>query len=116
MKEAHTCCALIYHAGFNFARPHVCGRKAKIEGKPGHWYCGIHDPAKKAARRAATQAKYEAEFARRKTERLYGVYGIELIEALKYVTVRLSLYGDLDVIRRANDLIAKIEAEAETIT
>ena len=47
------------HTGFNF---YPCGRPGKIE-QDGKWYCGIHNPVKRAAKAAATQLAYEQKLA-----------------------------------------------------
>ena len=62
MSEQKTCCAKIYVSGF--PRGKRCGKTAKVE-RDGEWYCGTHDPVRveerNAARRAAAQARWNAE-------------------------------------------------------
>ena len=47
------------HTGFHFS---PCGRPGKIE-QDGKWYCGIHNPVKRAAKAAATQLAYDQKLA-----------------------------------------------------
>jgi len=58
------CCERVYSSSYP---GHTCGNPAKMEheGKP---YCGIHDPVKRAAREAASKAKWDALW-KAKTER-----------------------------------------------
>lgn len=54
--EKHKCCGQVYvPQSFHSFRP--CDKSAKIE-RNGKWYCGLHDPEAKKARRAANDAKY----------------------------------------------------------
>lgn len=48
---AHTCCESVREPG-TWPRFHSCGRTAKVE-VDGKWYCGIHDPVKRKAKRKA---------------------------------------------------------------
>ncbi len=38
----------------------LCANPGKVQ-VDGKWYCGVHDPIKKAAKQAATNAKWAAE-------------------------------------------------------
>lgn len=56
-REGADCSVRVYDGSF---RGHMCQKKAKVtvDGKS---YCGVHDPEKVAARRAAQDAKWKAE-------------------------------------------------------
>ena len=54
-------------------RDYPCTRPAKVE-RGGRWYCGMHDPERpdKLAKAAKTQARYDTEVLRGKTDRAGG--------------------------------------------
>jgi uncharacterized Zn finger protein (UPF0148 family) len=56
---SNTCCALV-RAGSQWHRI-ACGKTAKVEHE-GKWYCGIHDPVKKAAKDKEREAKWKAQW------------------------------------------------------
>lgn len=69
------CAAAVYYPGsWRSAR---CNKPGKFE-EDGKWYCGIHNPAKIRARKAANQAKWDGEWNRK-------VIGWRLEEALKAI-------------------------------
>ena len=59
MSEKHTCEGRVWHS-FSL-RSHACGKTAKMEHE-GKWYCGIHDPVKRAGKRAERDAAWEAKW------------------------------------------------------
>lgn len=61
------CSERVYSTGGSM-RGHPCGAPAKMQHEGRH-YCGRHDPAKAAARRAATDAKRSAEWAKEDRKR-----------------------------------------------
>lgn len=56
-RIAGACCELVY-ARVGYGRAHQCGKRAKViaDGLP---YCGRHDPAKAAAKKAEREAAWK---------------------------------------------------------
>lgn len=56
-KIEHKCCASV----FGKWSSHNCENKAKMEHE-GKWYCGIHDPVRKAEKDRAWREKFDREW------------------------------------------------------
>lgn len=66
-KPIHFCAASVFSGG-SF-RGHPCGKAGKVE-RDGKWFCGIHDPVKRDARRETDRKAREADWAQRERERV----------------------------------------------
>lgn len=81
-----TCCAQV-HSSFGVGF-HTCGNKAKMQ-HDGKWYCGVHDPVKRAAqqkkRDAEWRAKYDATRAAEAEKAKRRAMGEKAIEALQLI-------------------------------
>lgn len=79
VPDLKRCCAVVYERETRWSRPHQC-QKARGHG-PDDAYCKQHDPAAEAARRAASNARYNEKHNRDR----YQWYGREFFDILKTI-------------------------------
>ena len=60
MSETKVCCETVWQDHSRYP----CGKRAKVE-RDGHWYCGIHDPVRRAEKHKARDEKWEKEWRER---------------------------------------------------
>ncbi len=77
------CCALVSDRFTNWPRYYQCS-KPRGHG-PEQAYCKVHDPAAKAAKEAARDAKYRAEYEASDRRRAIGILGSGMIDALRKI-------------------------------
>ena len=81
-KEKHVCQGLISSGGGWGHSYHKCGKVASVE-EDGKWYCKVHAPSLKKARRDKRDAGYKASWAaadaKSKKEMLERMVGAEVI-------------------------------------
>lgn len=63
MSEQHKCCERIWDNFYNQA----CGKNAKVK-RDGMYYCGIHDPVRRAEKQQAKREKWSAELQARQNQ------------------------------------------------
>lgn len=63
-KNSRQCCGQIRRGSGYHIRHVQCEKTGKIE-RDGKWYCGTHDPVKRAEKRAAIQAKWQGDWDRK---------------------------------------------------
>lgn len=100
------CCAKVYPAGMNFPRPRPCTRNGSIE-RDGQWYCGSHDPVKKAERDKVSQQKWEKQNAEKMKDWRLRSAAPELLEALEMAMEHLDMLYPLGV-KEGDALLNKI--------
>ncbi len=101
-----TCCKKICHS-WRFA---AGGKPSRVE-QNGKFYCGIHDPVRAAEKRAARNAKWDAEWAAkeagwRKADALKAATA-SLVEAVRAATEQRESGDD---VATAMDALRKAEA------
>ena len=84
MADKPTCEEVIFVSGALFGDSHhrPCGKPGKVQ-VDGKWYCGIHNPERKAKREAEGRAKYEVRMAKWNKERLAIEMHDDLVAALE---------------------------------
>lgn len=105
----HTCEKKVLCGGPWNSRYETCGRPAKVEHE-GHYYCGIHDPVKKASRQAARDEQRDRERDEENRVRRLHDAAEDMLTALKEAKSQISaISSELDVPDCVNDAIAKAE-------
>jgi uncharacterized Zn finger protein (UPF0148 family) len=106
------CCESI-REGVAWPRYHACGRSAKVE-RDGKWYCGIHDPVKRAEKAAVQHAKWMAELEASTKKRKLDRAAPELYEVLKAVVAFWDAITMEDRVKDIHDkaraALAKVES------
>lgn len=111
-KEKMKCCARVYPAEMRFPSPRPCHRNASIE-RDGKWYCGTHDPVKKAERSRLSQQKWDKQSAERMRDLRLKLAAPELLEALVALYESIDSCVELtpDALRQARAAIKKATGE-----
>ena len=113
----HKCCAATWPAGARHSYP--CSHSGKIE-RDGKWYCGIHDPVKRAEKQAERTAKWNAEWEAKKarwaaekqqaeTAAKWAAVGPRLLEALKSCEYEIMACLREESVREHADILSALQ-------
>lgn len=84
--ERHICCATVTH-GKGWNRSEVaCGRAASVE-RDDKWYCKLHDPVRRAERKAKRKAEWNARMTEERARYRIQAAAPEMLAALQAVLV-----------------------------
>lgn len=67
---------------YGVAAPEPCGNPGKVEHR-GAWFCGIHNPVRKAKKDAERKAERDARWAKERARMLLGIAAPDLLAACK---------------------------------